>query len=96
MESPEELGRRLNNMTDEEFFRSDESAQEKFDPQSNEWQEVEWGRTPIGGDLSIAQYYDKNDRRCKKGDMAYMNILIYTKDGKLVNSVMGHNPFRKR
>jgi hypothetical protein len=27
--------------------------------------------------------------------MAYMNIVIYTKDGSVVNRVMGMNPFRK-
>ena len=83
-------------MSDEEFFRRSEAKREPFNPVSNEWQEVHWGETPLGGDVSIAYYYDKEGNHCTKENMAYMDIVIYTKDGTYVNSVMGANPYRQR
>ena len=79
------------NMSDEEFFKRIETPNEPFNPVTNEYQEVHWGTTPLGGDLSIAIYYDKNGERCNKENMEYMDIKIYTKDGVLINSVMGHH-----
>lgn len=82
-----------NKMTDDDFFRRDDTPKEPFRPVSDEWQEVEWGTTPLGGDLSLAKFYDRDGKRCKKTDMAYMDVVIYTKDGEVVNSVMGRNPY---
>lgn len=80
-------------MSDEEFFRQD-TTKEPFPPEENEFMEIDWGSTPLGGDLSIAYFFDKDDQHCTRENMAYMNIYIYEKDGTYVNSVMGKNPFK--
>ena len=38
-------------------------------------------------------HYDKDGNHCTRENMAYMNIVIYTKDGQYVNSVYGKNPY---
>lgn len=80
-------------MSDEEFFRQD-TTKEPFPPEENEFMEIDWGSTPLGGDLSIAYFFDKDDQHCTRENMAYMNIYIYEKDGTYVNCVMGKNPFK--
>ena len=65
-----------------------------FPPEENEYMKIEWGETPLGGDLSIAYYYDKDGNHCTRENMAYMNIVIYTKDGEYVNSVYGKKPYK--
>lgn len=95
------LNKPIGELTEEEFLElinrdvsNDGNNKESFNPVSDEWKEVHWGATPLGGDLSIAYFYDKNGERCKKSEKAYMDIVIYTKEGVVVNSVMGHNPYR--
>jgi hypothetical protein len=73
----------------------DSRQKQTFPPEENEYMEIHWGETPLGGDLSIAYFYDKDDQLCTRENMAYMNIVIYTKDGTVVNRVMGLNPYRK-
>ena len=80
-------------MSDKEFFRQD-TAKEPFPPAENEYMEIKWGETPLGGDLSIAYFYDRDDQHCTRDKMAYMNILIYKKDGTYVNAVYGKNPYK--
>ena len=72
----------------------DMQQEQTFPPEENEYMEIHLGETPLGGDLSIAYFYDKDDQRCKRENMAYMNIVVYTKDGKFVNEVLGMNPYR--
>lgn len=75
-------------MSDKELSGG-EQRKDGFPPESDEYKEVHFGPTPLGGDVSIAYFFDKNGNHCKREDMAYMNIVIYTKDGKYVNSVSG-------
>ena len=49
--------------------------------EENDYMEIQWGTTPLGGDLSIAYFFDKNDQHCTREDMAYMDIIIYNEDG---------------
>jgi hypothetical protein len=65
-----------------------------FPPEENEFMEIHWGTTPLGGDLSIGYYFDKDDQHCTRENMAYMNIYIYNKDGTYVNCVIGNNPYK--
>lgn len=44
------------------------------------------GHTPNGGDYSIAYYYDKENRPCKKAVAYLVNIVEYKGDGEYVNS----------
>lgn len=73
---------------------TNEQTKAKFPPEENEFMEIEWGSTPLGGDLSIGYFYDKDGNHCTRENMAYMNIVIYTKDGQYVNSVCGKNPYK--
>ena len=65
-----------------------------FPPEENDYMEIQWGTTPLGGDLSIAYYYDKDNQHCTRENMAYMDIIIYNEDGTYVNMVHGKNPFK--
>jgi len=65
-----------------------------FPPEENDYMEIQWGTTPLGGDLSIAYFFDKNDQHCTRENMAYMDIIIYNEDGTYVNMVHGKNPFK--
>lgn len=65
-----------------------------FPPEENDYMEIQWGTTPLGGDLSIAYFFDKNDQHCTRENMAYMDIVIYNEDGTYVNMVHGKNPFK--
>lgn len=74
---------------------SQQEKTETFPPEENEYMEIHWGTTPIGGDFSIAYFFDKDNRHCTRENMAYMNIVIYNKDGTRVNEVYGKNPFEQ-
>ena len=85
---------KYNKKSEEEILRHKSDEQKKtFPPEKNEFMEIHWGSTPLGGDLSIGYYYDKDGNHCTRENMAYMNIVIYTKDGQYVNSVYGKNPY---
>lgn len=62
--------------------------QEKFPPEENEFMEIHWGATPMGGDLSIGYYYDKNGEHCTRDKMHYMVIKIYEKDGTCIDTIV--------
>ena len=91
METPEEFAKSLAEMTDEEFFSRTEPLPQ-FNPQSDDYQEVVWGTTPLGGDLSIVKFYDNDGNRCRKEEKSYVDIVVYTKEGEVVNSVVGKRP----
>lgn len=82
-------------MSDDEFFRQEQKQRMvPFPPEENEFMEIHRGSTPLGGDLSIAYFFDRNDQHCTRENMAYMNILIYDNDGTFVNAVYGKNPYK--
>ena len=64
-----------------------ESVEPKPDPRFTERHE---GTTPLGGDYSIAYYYDADHKPCEKAKAKFMNIVIYDKDGRRINEVYGN------
>lgn len=81
-------------MIEEELSARAKQTKEPFNPAPTDYMGVNWGKTPLGGDVSLVYYFDKDGNHCKRENMAYINIVIYTKEGEYVNSVMGHNPYR--
>ena len=81
-----EFVRRISNKTLEELTVPAEIVEKEPDPRYTERQE---GSTPLGGDYSIAYFYDKDHNPCEKKDAKYMNIVIYNNDGTRVNEVYG-------
>ena len=91
-------GRDIMSMSDEEWERHKEevartlgwdgpaSVCQKPDPRFTERHE---GSTPLGGDYSIAYYYDANHDPCVKEEAKFVNIVIYNNDGSRVNEVYG-------
>lgn len=81
-------------MTDAEYDRIlDEVAGERVDnldttpdPKTTE---TAVGRTPSGGDYSVAYFYDKDGNPCPKRKAVRMNIVEYTNDGVRVNEAYG-------
>ena len=61
-----------------------EKIEQKPDPRYTERHD---GETPLGGDYSIAYYYDENREPCVKAEAKYVNIVIYNNDGSRVNEV---------
>lgn len=47
------------------------------------------GKTPSGGDYSIAYYYDAQRNPCSKHKAVFVNIVEYTKAGNRVNECYG-------
>ncbi len=82
----------LEKLFDEVAYEYFYGPKEPFNPVSDEYQEVCWEKTPIGGDVTITVFYDKNGNRCKKSEMAYCDTTIYEKDGTYVNCVLGARP----
>ena len=74
-------------MTDEEFFSP--APKEPFPPQENECIEIHRHKTPSGGDLSIAYFYDKNGTPCSRANAHHMNIVEYKNDGTRINEHYG-------
>ena len=60
-----------------------------FPPEENEFMEISYGAKPGGGDLSIAYFYNKDNIPCRKEEAAYINIVVYKKDGTRVNEFYG-------
>lgn len=81
---PEEL-----NMTDKEFEKLlDEVAgkrSDKIQKPDPRYTETHYGRTPNGGDYSIAYYYDKDGNPCRKNEASAVNIIEYSKEGHRIN-----------
>ena len=59
----------------------------RVDPRYTERHE---GATPLGGDYSIAYYYDAERNPCVKAKAKYVNIVVYDKDGRRINEVYGN------
>ena len=57
------------------------------DPQYTERHD---GPTPLGGDYSIAYYYDADHNPCEKAKAKHVNVVIYDKDGRRINEVYGN------
>lgn len=47
------------------------------------------GKTPNGGDYSIAYYYDAQQNPCRKTEAKFVNIVEYTQAGVRVNECYG-------
>ncbi len=78
------------NMTIEEFLKpADTKDLPPFPPQENECIEIHHNPTPSGGDLSIAYFFNKDHRPCKRSQAAYMNIVEYKNDGTRINEHYG-------
>lgn len=80
----EEWQKRLN-----EYYATltpSEQSDIHFDPRYAERHE---GTTPLGGDYSIAYYYDERHEPCEKAKAKYVNIVIYDNEDKRVNEVYG-------
>jgi len=76
-------------MTEEERERlldALERWEEKY-CQSGETERVD-EPTPSGGDYSVAYYYDKDHRPCKKKDAYFVKIVEYKADGTSINSTL--------
>lgn len=89
--------KRIEDMTDEEWQkRLDDVAGERAEIVEQEpdprFTERHDGATPLGGDYSIAYYYDAEHNPCVKAKAKYVNIVIYDKDDKRVNEVYGTLP----
>lgn len=54
-------------------------------PESTDVTEVHKGKTPNGGDYSVAHFYDAGGNPCKRDVAKRINIVEYTKDGVRVN-----------
>ena len=52
--------------------------------------EREEGKTPNGGDYSVAYYYDEDGNPCKKNKAASIHIVEYSKDGCRINETYGY------
>ena len=82
-------------MSDAEFFRRlDEfvghvDSKKPFEPVESEFNEIHWGPTPNGGDLSIGFFYDKDHIPCRKEDAVEIHIHEYTKDGRFIQETLG-------
>lgn len=77
-------------MTDDEFFRpADPKDLPPFPPEENECIEIHRHKTPSGGDLSIAYFYDENGTPCPRNMAHRMNIVEYKNDGTRVNECYG-------
>ena len=63
-----------------------ENIEQKPDPRFTERHE---GSTPLGGDYSIAYYYDEHYNPCIKAEAKHVNIVIYNSDGSRVDEVHG-------
>ena len=86
--------KRIEDMTDEEWEqRLIEAAgerAEKYQPEPDpRFTERQDGATPMGGDYSIAYYYDADHNPCVKKEAKYVNIVIYNNDGSRVDEVHG-------
>ncbi len=77
--------KRLGDVAYNEFFKQ-ATIKKGPDPRYTERHE---GVTPLGGDYSIAYYYDADHNPCVKAKAKYVNIVIYDKDGKRVDEVYG-------
>ena len=74
----------------EKFYSTltpNDPSEMKPDPRFTERHE---GTTPLGGDYSIAYYYDADHKPCEKAKAKFMNIVIYDKDGRRINEVYGN------
>ena len=54
-------------------------------PESTDTSEVHRGKTPNGGDYSVAYFFDKDEQPCKREAAKRINIVEYTLDGIRVN-----------
>lgn len=90
--------KRIEDMTDDEWQkRLDEVAKEMgwdetkpvFQEPDPRFTERHDGETPLGGDYSIAYYYDKDHNPCTKEEAMYVNIVIYNNDGSRVDETYG-------
>lgn len=54
-------------------------------PESTDVAEVHRGKTPNGGDYSVAYFYDADGNPCKRDAAKRINFVEYTKDGIRVN-----------
>lgn len=80
----------FNKMTDEEFFRPAEpESVQPFPPKESEFIEIHRHKTPSGGDLSIAYFYDKDGVPCSRDKAHHMNIVEYKNDGTRINEFYG-------
>ncbi len=61
-----------------------ETVEQTPDPRYTERHE---GTTPLGGDYSVAYYYDEQHAPCEKSRAKFVNIVIYTNDGERVYEV---------
>lgn len=82
-------------MSDEEWKRlNDEfdaslTPSKQIEPPDPRFTERHEGKTPLGGDYSIAYFYDADHNPCVKAEAKYANIVIYDKSGRRVNEVYG-------
>ena len=65
--------------------RLKEQIQDVGLPANTEYCEVHKGTTPNGGDYSVAYFYDKEHKPCKRKDAKFVNIIEYSKSGDRVN-----------
>ena len=57
-------------------------TEQKPDPR---FTETCYGKTPTGGDYSVAYYYDDSGNPCLTQDATAVNITEFTKDGDRIN-----------
>lgn len=79
-----EIARRL-----KEFAESLTPVESQEEYAESPYSERSEGATPLGGDYSIAFFYDENHNPCEKGKAKFVNTVIYDKGGKRVNEVYG-------
>ena len=86
-------------MTDKEWQKRKEQVarelgwddSETIEPEPDpRYTERHKGATPLGGDYSIAYYYDEDHNPCEKSKARHVNIVIYDKEGKRINEVYGN------
>lgn len=77
----------LDSLSDEEFFRP--AKNEKIGMEDTPYIKTEVGRTPSGGALSRAFYYDKDRKPCVPEEAVFVNIVEYDKDCNRINEVYG-------
>lgn len=65
------------------------AEQEPFPPKESESCEVHLHKTPSGGDLSVAYFFDENGHSCPRNKAKRMNIVEYLKDGTRINESYG-------
>ena len=56
------------------------------DPRTTETRQ---GKTPSGGDYSVAYFYDKDGKPCPKAKAKSVNIVEYSQDGERLNEAYG-------